>query len=430
MMMRPEKILILIVLMLAKPVQAASLDDWRKALDGVSNDILAIHPAPFAKIGETVWRRDVAALRAELPKLTEEQRIVRLMQLVASIGDGHTQIQLADNRYASWYLVRLYEFSDGVFITSAHRSLEELAGAEVIEIAGRPVSEVLSAARALMGADNSFDEKERLYAVHNAYLMRALGFAENNGTLEIRVRLKNGRIVNRTLEPRPVDEEIYPYYDEIFSWSYLPEVFGLPFDERANWISAYRGTPAADFINADESRPPFLQRRFDFSKRALPVRDAYYLYYGSTNYGAMVNETRAAFAEIDEVRPKRLILDIRDNFGGDGSTIEPMLREFVQRQDDPPWSELYLVTGRKSFSAALFIIDAFKDHTNISIVGEPAGASFISYGDATQRPYPEIGVNLYVSTLRHQLGESNDLRSFIPVDTPAPFSFSDYKKGS
>ena len=324
------------------PASAATVTEWRAAVDGVITDILAIHPEPFAKVGETIWRREAVALQQDLPQLSEPERLARLMQLVAMIGDGHTQIEPADAKYASWYPIRLYEFADGVFVTSAHESVSDLAGAEVIEIAGRPVSEVLSLARSLRGADNEFDGLERLVVVHNAYLMQALGLAKSDGALNIRVRLQNGRTAQRSLRPQPVNEELYPYYNNIFNWRYFSEVFGLPFGERSTWTSAYQGLPASAYIEADESRPLFLQRRYAFMKRALPDQDAYYLYYGQTNYSRMVEFTREAFAEIDAQKPKRLILDIRHNFGGDGSTVPTMVREFVKRQDNPSWEELYI----------------------------------------------------------------------------------------
>ncbi len=411
------------------PASAATVSEWRAAVDGVISDILAIHPEPFAKVGETTWRREAVALQMDLPQLSESERVVRLMKLVAILGDGHTSIQLADPKYASWYPVRIYEFSDGYFITSAHKSVSDLSGAQVLDIAGKPVAEAMKAARELSGADNEFDAMERLYPVHNAYLMKAMGFADADGSLATRLRLANGRIVTRKLTPQSADEQLYPYYQEIFDWHYLTEVFGLPFGERGDWITAYKGLPSSAFREVDETRPPFLQYRRGFTSRALPERDAYYLQYNQTSFDGMVTATRQAFGEIDAQKPKRLIVDTRYNFGGDGSTVEPMIREFIQRQDNPPWEELYLITGRKTFSAGLFVIDAFRDHTDATIIGEPAGASFVSYGDAVSKLYPEIGVTLYVSTLRHQLEESNDLRPFIPVDAPAPQAFSDYKNG-
>ena len=117
-----------------------------------------------------------------------------------------------------------------------------------------------------------------------------------------------------------------------------------------------------------------------YNRRALPEQDAYYIQFNQTDDDGMVGYLREAFAEIDQQKPKRLIVDIRYNFGGDGSTVVPMIHQFIERSSDPSWEELYLVTGRKSFSAAIAVIDAFMEHTNVTLVGEPAGAALTSFG--------------------------------------------------
>src|SRR4029077_5946449 len=155
-------------------------------------DIRTFHPNPFTKTGDLTFRRRVEALKESLPAMTKEQRVAELMRIVASIGDGHTQIIPHSAAFALWYPIRMYEFADGVFVTTAHQSAADLAGAQLLEIGGRPVGDVLRGARDLAGCDNAFDCEERLSAAHNAALMGALGFAEANGNLKLRVRLPNG----------------------------------------------------------------------------------------------------------------------------------------------------------------------------------------------------------------------------------------------
>lgn len=407
----------------------ATTNEWRRDLDAIVRDVLAIHPRPFAKIGEIVWRREAASLRSDLPRLSEPARVVRLMQLIGMIGDGHTLIELEAGRYALWYPLRLYQFSDGYFVTSAHASVRELAGAEVLTLAGRPAEEVIDAARSLMGADNEFDAMERLYAVHNAYLMQGLGYAGPDGSLDATFRLRDGSIVRRRLTPHPAEEGSYPPGVPVFEWHFRSEVYGMPFGTPDDWIAAFGTLPSGAFEKLDEGRPPHLQQRTRYTRRALPESDAYYLQFNQTDDSGMAGYMSEALQEVDELKPKRLIIDIRLNFGGDGSTVEPMIRQFIRRDTNKPWKELYLITGRKTFSAAMAIIDAFIDHTDVTLVGEPAGAPPSFSGDTVSRPYPALGLTLEVSALTHLLTDSADLRPFVPVDVPAPISFADYVAG-
>ena len=99
------------------------------------------------------------------------------------------------------------------------------------------------------------------------------------------------------------------------------------------------------------------------------------------------------------------------------------------REDHPPWKELYILTGGKTFSAAVMVLDQFIKHTSATLIGEPAGAALNSFGDPIKRKYSRTGLLLKVSTLRHRLGESSDIREFIAVDVPASFSFNEYVNG-
>lgn len=408
---------------------AASLEDWRRDVDEIVHDILAVHPAPFQKVGELAWRREAAAFSEALPSLTEPQRLVRLMQLVALIGDGHTWIDLEDEAYALWYPFRLYEFSEGYFVTSVHKSWSDLAGAEILSIADRPADQVVNAARTLFGADNDFDAKERLYAVQNAYLMRGLGYARQDYSLDVTFRLTDGSQVTRTFQAQATKEGSYAEGVPIFEWRFPSEVYGLPVGDDAEWIAAYKRLPSSAFLELDETRPLFLQQRTKYTRRALPAQDAYYIQLNQTDDSGMVQFMGESLVEVDQMRPRRLIIDMRYNFGGDGSTVIPMIHQFIRRENDKPWKELYLIVGRKSFSAALAAIDAFIDHTEVTVVGEPPGAALNSFGDPERHPYPALGLNLEVSTVRHQLSQSSDLRSYVPIDVPAPMSFADYSAG-
>lgn len=402
-----------------------SVANWQHELDEIVKDLRLLHPNPFTKRGNLSFLREAEALKAALPTLTEEQRVVRAMRLVASIGDGHTQLEPHNSAFAWWYPIRLYEFTDGYFVTSAHQSVADLAGAQILEIAGHPVAQVVAEARKLMGADNEFDSKERLFAVHSAGLMKGLGYATSTGELKITCKLNSGQIVERMLTP---GKSAVPNND-YFQWAYRMEAFGPPFGSAADWISAYERLSAGAFSVTNKSRPPHLMFSGPYVARSMPEQSAYYIQLNQVDDTGFIPFLQKAMQEVDRLQPRRLIIDCRHNFGGDGSIVALMVQEFVKRADKKTWGDLYLLTGRKTFSAAIMALNAFLKQTECTIVGEPAGAPLNFYGDAASRDYPQTGLHLYVSTLRHQLGASDDLSEFIRVDVPALFSFADYAAG-
>jgi hypothetical protein len=133
--------------------------------------------------------------------------------------------------------------------------------------------------------------------------------------------------------------------------------------------------------------------------------------------------------QADQQRPRRLIIDWRYNFGGDGSTVPAMSREFIRRGSNPPWRELYILVGRRTFSAAVMALNALIGQLPLTTVGEPPGSALNHFGDGTSRTYPRTGLRLHVSTRWWQLSSSDDLREYLPVDVAAPFAASDYFEG-
>ncbi len=411
---------------------ATRVEDWRSDIDTIVSDIETVHPNAFGKIEHAVFRAQADALKSALPALTEEQRMVRAMQLVGLIGDGHTQLSPDRPDFALWYPIRLYEFTDGYFVTAAYKSDADLAGAQILKVNGKPVEQVVNDVRSLMGSDNSLDREEHLFAFHNAMLMKGLGYTAADGSLEITVRLKTGRVVKRFLQPHRSNDPRYRENDSTLDWRFSGEVYGPPFGNLEDWSTAFKGLSTAAYRTVDTTRPPHLAFRRPFVAFAIPKSSAYYVQLNSVgDWGDKKFEQffRDALVQVDEQKPTSLIVDLRYNAGGDGSKVPGMIHQFIKREDNLPWKHLYVLTGRKTFSAAIMALAAFIDHTRVSIIGEPSGGALDHFGDATTIGLPRVGLELNVSTLWHQLEDAGARYAIMPVDVPAPFSFADYAAG-
>jgi hypothetical protein len=414
--------------LMASPGRAATVADWRADIDEIVKDVRAIHPDPYARCGRLTFLRRAQALKAALPGLTEGQRMVGAMRLVALIGDTHTQLEPNRPDFALWYPIRIYEFSDGYFVTAAHASVADLAGAQMLEAGGVPIDRAVNDARGLMGADNAFAAKEDLFPFSDAALMKGLGYAESDGSLRVKVRLRTGRVVERVLAAHRTDDPRFDKDDSTFEWHFQAEMGGPPFGGIDQWISAYRGLPYAAFRTTDLSRPLRLMNRRFFVAKALPDRDAFYIQanFVGEDFATLFHD---ALLEVDRARPRRLIVDLRYNFGGDGSHVPGMAREFIARQGARPWKELYVITGRRTLSAGIMAATAIMTNTERTVVGEPMAAPVNSFGDPASIQFPRTGLHLDLSTVAHPLGDGNDVSELTPVDMPAEMSFADYASG-
>jgi tetratricopeptide (TPR) repeat protein len=261
--------------------------------------------------------------------------------------------------------------------------------------------------------------------------MRGLGFAQSDGSLKIKVRLHDGRIVERVLQTQVANSDIYDPGYSGFDWRFYNLVFGTPIGKLTEWTTAYKGLSTQDFLAPDASRPPFLYYRGAFSKQALTRQDAYFIQINIVQNGKENLRTffEHAMLEVDQLKPKNLIIDLRNSPGGDGSNVEPILREFTSRRSAPPWKNLYVLVSRRTLSATILLLDALVKNLDLTVIGEPAGAPSNWNADAAGFDLGRTGFHLEVSARHHQLGESNDVKAFVPVDVAAPFSFADFAAG-
>jgi hypothetical protein len=411
---------------------AATPDQWRRDLDQMSERIRDLHPHPWKEVGRVTFLREIEALKAELPSLTEEQRVVRAMRIVASLHDQATSLDVNNPSFSLWYPIRIQEFTDGYFVTTAHKTVADLAGAQLLEIAGRPVTEVVNDARSLQSSYGPMQRKERLFAVLNAALMRGMGYAHADGSLPVKLKLPNGKVVRRALPAMSGDSPIFGKGSSSFAFADATELLGTPVGGFDDWITAYHHLPYSAYRTEDTLRPLHLSLRRSFHTVPLPAQNAYYVQINDVS-GTRAEPFNVAIVrmlrEVDAAKPKRLILDLRQNYGGDGSKAVPMIHEFIKREDSRPWQELYVLTSPRTAGAAISVVGLLLQNVPVTLVGEPTGTPLNSSSDANSFAFPDIGMRLSVTVRTGQLGESDDLSTSVPVDVPAPFSFADYVAG-
>jgi hypothetical protein len=290
------------------------------------------------------------------------------------------------------------------------------------------VAQAVADARSLIGADNALGAEDSLWAFSSAALMKGLGYAGPDGQLRVMFKLANGRTVTRLLPAHASDDPRYDKDDSSFEWRFQPEMGGPPFGGPDQWLSVYAAAPYAAFRTSNPSRPLRLMNRRGFTAVALPAQDAFYIQanFVGEDFDKLF---RDALIEVDRASPRRLIVDLRYNFGGDGSHVPAMGREFIARQNARPWKELYIITGRRTLSAGIMATAVLMNNLDHSVVGEPMAAPINSYGDPITIDFKRVGMKLDVSTVFHQLGDAADINEFTPVDVPALMSFSDYASG-
>jgi hypothetical protein len=127
---------------------------------------------------------------------------------------------------------------------------------------------------------------------------------------------------------------------------------------------------------------------------------------------------------------EKLVVDLRFNGGGDNFVAREMIQILHEYPALMERGRLFVLMGRKTFSAATNFVSLFEAYSNALFVGEPLGGRPNHFGDARSFPLPNSGLVARVSTLNWQLGVNPwDVRRMMEPDIWAPLDQASLKNG-
>jgi hypothetical protein len=134
-----------------------------------------------------------------------------------------------------------------------------------------------------------------------------------------------------------------------------------------------------------------------------------------------------ALEAADSFDASRFVLDLRHNGGGNGDLNRAIVRALVRSRFDER-GRLFVITSRRTFSAAQMLIGDLEKWTSPIFVGEPSASRDNHYGDSELLVLPNLRITVRVSTLWWQWDPRRS-RPWIEVDIPAPLTIDAYRSG-
>jgi hypothetical protein len=118
---------------------------------------------------------------------------------------------------------------------------------------------------------------------------------------------------------------------------------------------------------------------------------------------------------------------MRWNNGGNTFLSQPLLHGLIANKKINQRGKLFVIIGRRTFSAAQNTATFIERHTKATFVGEPTGSSPNFIGEETPfiLPYNKVLVN--VSDLYWQSSWPMDYRTWIAPQIYAPPTFALYR---
>lgn len=399
----------------APPEARLTTADWRADIEFVREEIPRRHVEPWHALDQSAYQAAFAVLLADLDRLDQHQVVLRLAEIVAALGDGHSRLTLPMDPAAGFFSghtgtalphiatfrhlpLRLVRTVDGYIVTEAGAALARLLGWRVAGIDDHDIAAVEAALSPVISRDNMHQLHDLLpWFMVVPEVLQARGIAASTERTVWRFEDASGR--SHTAPLAPVER------GAAVDWRRLPQ---------ADWPTTRPPEAAPGLWFGDIEAP-----------RAVYVRIAEIADSPQRSFATFADELQAHLGRTDR---RRLIVDLRGNPGGDNSLNAALVRALIRT----PWvsepGALLVLIDAGTFSAAMNLVEDLEQWLPAVFVGTGTGARPNSPGDARKLELPRSGLTLRLSTLYWQ-NHPRDRREAIEPLLPVPVTAADLRGG-
>lgn len=385
-------------------------EGWRADLQLLAREIKRKGYHLFPRTGtEADFDRAVKKLSDSIPQLTDAQLIVETAKLLRKVGDGHSGLLGGMRReFLPNLPVQFYLFEEGLFITAADPKYKDLLGAQVLKFGNRTPDEIVKGLEPIINRDNEIWIKQVApYRMRNLNILNAFGLVADTDKVSLVVRGLDGKERVATIAVDNTQPDIWNAKPNPPTWVNLAQTLPNP-------APFYLKNPGAPYW-------------FEY----LPNEKTVYFAFNSVRNAPQ--ESLADFASrlfrfIDENEVEKLAIDLRWNNGGNTLLLNPLVQGLIKNEKINRRGKLFVIIGRRTFSAAQNAATFFERYTNATFVGEPTGSSpnFVGEEDPFTLPYSKLVVN--VSDLYWESSYPQDKRTWIAPQIYLPPTFADYSR--
>jgi hypothetical protein len=313
-----------------------------------------------------------------VPIYSDQRMLAEFEYLSSFAGDGHTyMLPFGARRVPAQMLpLRMYLFTDGLYVIDAFAGYERWIGARVIQIGDTPAETVIERMRPALSVDNRFGY---LWVAPPLLSFRGMleKFADgiDTGDVALTLHLRGGKNV-RVRIPTVA----------------APPLRGIPKLPPSKVVDA--PLPPIYLSNVGEN--------FWFRDLSNGI-----LYFQFNQVMDAPQETLASFSKrlgdhVRETKPSAIIVDVRHNNGGNLTLLPPLMTAFREYEASNPAGQIYVLMGRNTFSAAQFFLGVMDAQTRAIFAGEPSSSKPNFVGEESQVVLPWSGAMGSISDQYHE----------------------------
>ncbi len=382
-------------------------EKWQEDLRFLQRTVHEKYPFLFKKITAKAFDEKVEEFYVAIPNMQAHEVVVGFSRIIASFKYGHTRMGYSESPVPFHHIpIDFYEFKDGLFIKSAHKDHGTIVGAKIVAIEGVKISKALQLVAPTVPLENeqfykgyglnhlTFPEVLHAQGVTDSLLDRFTLTLEKDGiqfdysipsTTKPDAPMKYGELITGTDWVDGRDRSFTPYYlknfDKIYYFEFLSK-------EKTVYVRHSR-------IRNDKN-----EKVEDFYNRVFK------------------------FIEVNDV--EKFVIDVRLNGGGNNFLNKPIITGIIANTKINQPGRFFVITGRRTFSAAQSLINELDNYTNVLFVGEPSSENINFYGDNKRVILPKSGLPVYLSFAWWQDKPQWENADFIKPHYPVELTYNDY----
>lgn len=327
---------------------------WQQDIDHYAQQLQQNHMNLYHTVPKEEFVTNVQLLKAQLPTLSDNQVLVRLMGITRLIGDGHTSFPLWGPKRHQ-FPFKLKAIDERFYVYATTEKYKSLLGKELLSVNSNPVTDITAKLKSIVPfTENAYSNAVRVAQYMSfAEVLNGIGVVSADYLAKFTFRSEN---TSDTIKLSASTEQSLDVSLQLVH-AISEDKVGFVRDDL--WFSA-----------SPDKRSVYLKfRRYD----TVEKMDAF-------------GRKLAGF--IDDNNTQNLIIDLRDNYGGD-FFAGLRLAQYLVLPDRLNWRDgIFILIDNVTFSAAMSNAAQFSRLLNGKLVGQPTGAKPVGYQDLGEFKLP------------------------------------------
>lgn len=418
--------------------QAKISIDWSKDLEYLKTELPVMHSNLFFQYPQASYNADIEHLKSQIGVISDESMFIKIQQLLVKIGDSHTASNFMSHLPNMYLPIFVEAYEEGIFVVGVVNIDGSIMGNKLISINGHPLKTIIDSVKTLYVAENeSWHKKNVKSYLVNFDFLKYFGFADKE---KVKLQMENYYGIPMEVSVKAIESDEVEKEDvEYVRWSNRKNlrprtsaIFGHKyFAKDSLYFVMYNkctGRENAQIQAINDSLDMGLSMncgtKTKVSNKSNLKKDVKPLPYFRSFRDSV-------FHTIKTQPVKKLVFDLSRNGGGATSQGSLMIEQLAQMIDTTK-TKVYVIVGRRTFSAALIHTMELKRMLNATILGEPTGGKPSFYGGTDSRYLPSSCLRIYFARSKRNTSLDKEVlksESVIP-DVVFPVTFESVTSGN